>query len=119
MYCGNPLKAGVGRVDDSSMATLDTISTRQLAPSLGSLLHELRTDSGETAKTVSRRCSLGVVEIAQLESDERTWTQATGPAVEPTGPPSPLPQGRRRTGHLAPARFGARGREAVVETPPT
>lgn len=49
------------------MSTLLEISTKQLAPSLGSLLHALRTGSGETAKTVSRRCSLGVVEIAQLE----------------------------------------------------
>ena len=62
-----PLKAVAGKVDDPFMATLDKISTRQLAPSLGALLHELRTESGETAKTVSRRCSLGVVEIAQLE----------------------------------------------------
>ena len=49
------------------MSTLDGLSTTQLAPGLGALLHNYRTESGETAKSVSRRCSLGVVQIAQLE----------------------------------------------------
>ncbi|MEO8696841.1 MAG: hypothetical protein ABI658_25250 [Acidimicrobiales bacterium] len=49
------------------MSTLGGFSTALLTPSLGSLLHEYRAKAGESAKTVSRRCSLGVVEIAQVE----------------------------------------------------
>lgn len=49
------------------MSTTDGLSTTQLAPGLGALLHNHRTESGETAKSLSRRCSLGVVQIAQLE----------------------------------------------------
>jgi hypothetical protein len=49
------------------MSTLDDFSTTLLASSLGSLLQGYRTEAGESAKTVSRRCSLGVVEIAQVE----------------------------------------------------
>ena len=49
------------------MSTLVGTSTTQLTPALGALLHNYRTESGESAKTVSRRCSLGVVEIAQVE----------------------------------------------------
>ena len=49
------------------MSTLDGYSTTQLTPALGALLHNYRTESGESAKTVSRRCSLGIVEIAQVE----------------------------------------------------
>jgi hypothetical protein len=49
------------------MSTIDGSSTTQLTPALGALLHNYRTESGESAKTVSRRCSLGVVEIAQVE----------------------------------------------------
>ena len=49
------------------MSTLDETSTTQLTPALGALLHNYRTESGESAKTVSRRCSLGIVEIAQIE----------------------------------------------------
>ncbi|MEO5840977.1 MAG: helix-turn-helix transcriptional regulator [Acidimicrobiales bacterium] len=49
------------------MSTLDGFSTTLLTPSLGSLLHEYRTASGDSAKTVSRRSALSVVEIAQVE----------------------------------------------------
>ena len=49
------------------MSTIDLNLSTQLTPALGALLHNYRTESGESAKTVSRRCSLGVVEIAQVE----------------------------------------------------
>jgi len=49
------------------MSTLVGTSTLQLTPALGELLNNHRIASGETAKAVSRRCSLGVVEIAQVE----------------------------------------------------
>jgi len=40
---------------------------KEVAPSLGALLHGYRLQTGETAKTVGRRGALGPVEIAQLE----------------------------------------------------
>ena len=46
-------------------ATADLPTTP--APRLGVLLHEFRGAAGETVKTVSRRCALGPVQIAQLE----------------------------------------------------
>ena len=49
------------------MSTIDINLSTQLTPGLGALLHNYRTASGESAKAVSRRCSLGVVEIAQFE----------------------------------------------------
>jgi hypothetical protein len=49
------------------MSTLVGTSTLQLTPALGALLNNYRTASGESAKAVSRRCSLGVVEIARVE----------------------------------------------------
>jgi hypothetical protein len=49
------------------MSTIQVKSTTQLTPALGALLHGYRIEAGESAKTVSRRCSLGVVEIAQIE----------------------------------------------------
>jgi hypothetical protein len=45
----------------------NSTSNKELAPSLGSLLHDHRTAAGETAKTVSRRSELSPVEFAQLE----------------------------------------------------
>jgi hypothetical protein len=48
------------------MAPTQTL-TRELAPSLGALLHGFRTGLSESTKTVSRRCGLGPVELAQLE----------------------------------------------------
>ena len=78
------------------MTTSLAASTRQLAPSLGSLLHERRTEVGETAKTVSRRCSLGVVTIAQLELGRADLdTDQLAEAVEAYAVPRRLfPQGR-------------------------
>jgi len=49
------------------MATLLEALTEQAAPSLGALLHNFRIEERETTKTVSRRCALGAVELAQLE----------------------------------------------------
>jgi hypothetical protein len=49
------------------MSTIDVNLSTQLTPALGALLHNYRTEAGESAKAVSRRCSLGVVEIAQVE----------------------------------------------------
>jgi len=48
-------------------STAQSESLVPAAPSLGALLHNFRADAGETVKTVSRRCALGPVEIAQLE----------------------------------------------------
>jgi hypothetical protein len=50
-----------------SVDTSHAASSTELAPSLGALLHNFRTEVGESVKAVSRRCSLGTVEIAQLE----------------------------------------------------
>ena len=44
-----------------------TDSARILAPSIGSLLHKFRSELDESAKTVSRRSGLGIVQITQLE----------------------------------------------------
>ena len=41
--------------------------TKEAAPSLGALLHNFRIEGRESTKTVSRRCVLGPVELAQLE----------------------------------------------------
>ena len=49
------------------MTTAHETSTKVLAPSLGSLLQRFRLEEGESAKSVSRRCPQGPVEIAQLE----------------------------------------------------
>jgi hypothetical protein len=49
------------------MATLLEPLTEEAAPSLGALLHNFRIEERETTKTVSRRCALGPVELAQLE----------------------------------------------------
>jgi hypothetical protein len=44
-----------------------TDAARILAPSIGSLLHNFRSELDESAKTVSRRSGLGIVQITQLE----------------------------------------------------
>jgi len=49
------------------MAIPESVATKHRTSSLGELLHDHRIESGESAKTVSHRCSLGVVEIAQME----------------------------------------------------
>ena len=48
-------------------ASTSAVTTKEQAPSLGSLLQNFRTELGESVKTVTRRCALGPVEIAQLE----------------------------------------------------
>jgi hypothetical protein len=42
-------------------------AARALAPSIGSLLHNFRAEADESAKMVSRRSGLGIVQITQLE----------------------------------------------------
>jgi hypothetical protein len=50
------------------MTTTSTlVSAEELTPSLGSLLRRFRASTGESAKDVRRRCSLGLVDIVQLE----------------------------------------------------
>jgi len=55
----------VSSLQQKSTAQSDSLA--HAAPRLGVLLHNFRAEVGETAKTVSRRCALGPVEIAQLE----------------------------------------------------
>jgi hypothetical protein len=47
--------------------SIRTDSARIIAPSIGSLLHKFRSELDESAKTVSRRSGLGIVQITQLE----------------------------------------------------
>jgi hypothetical protein len=47
--------------------SLRTDASRGLAPSIGSLLHKFRAEADESARMVSRRSGLGIVQITQLE----------------------------------------------------
>ena len=67
------LKAIRATVDARDVSSPQNISStrldaaRTLAPSIGSLLHKFRSEADESAKMVSRRSGLGIVQITQLE----------------------------------------------------
>ena len=67
------LKAIRATVDATDVSSLQNSSSarrdaaRALAPSIGSLLHKFRSEADESAKMVSRRSGLGIVQITQLE----------------------------------------------------